>query len=155
MPTLKHHIYNPKRRKRTKRAYAELFDNPGLMFGPHAQVTLFPNGQHEIWIKSQLGTFRITAGNGPAGFGITVSSAVGDPLTVAGVTDRKTYSETQHDDVWEVRLTQPHADAYSQQFARWYACDAKDDDGNKREPHPDVLGLVPTHGPNGAVLAQG
>lgn len=79
-----------KRNKRTLKAYTDLYRNPGLLSNSEqerAQVILFPNGEREIWIKSDDGTLgiRMTVSNGPAGLGVCMSSFIGTPpLTVGG-----------------------------------------------------------------------
>lgn len=142
-----------KRNKRTKRAYQDLFDNPASIFGAGATVTLFPDGANEIWIKSHLGTFRITAGHGRAGFEMRVSSCVGDPQTDVHILDRPSYITTIAHDVREVTVIQYHDDPYSQAFKAWYEseCDAN---GKHTSPHPDEIGLTPVFGSNGVRIRQ-
>ena len=77
-------------RRRTKRAYAHLFDNPTALSagGPSdkgAHVTLYPNGAREIWIRDTHGLhgIRLTVSHGPAGLGVTLSTMAGTaPITL-------------------------------------------------------------------------
>lgn len=63
-----------RRTKRTKRAYVDLYDHPGILFSG-CETILFPNGEPEIWIRSadHKHGFRIRADRGPYGLGISVS----------------------------------------------------------------------------------
>jgi hypothetical protein len=148
---MSHTIYRPRRTKRTKRAYQELHDRPADLFGPGAETIIYPNGEHHIWIKSDLGTFKITAGHGPAGFSVTVSSSVGDPAADLHALDRATYETTIQHDVREVTVIQYHSDPYSQAFKSWYESD-RDEHGKHTSPHPAELGILPAYGPNGVRL---
>jgi hypothetical protein len=74
-----------RRTRRTKVAYARLFDDPYSLF-PGVKVTLFPNGEPEIWLDMGGNRgFRITAADGPAAAAVTVESLHGVvPTDVAG-----------------------------------------------------------------------
>lgn len=141
---MKADIFRPIR-KRTKRAYARLFDLPAYLFGRGTRTTIFPNGEREIWIANAEGTisFKIRASDGPAGLGITITSAVGTLPADAHVVRRSDYVTQITSDVREVTFVAHYQDAYAQQFRKWYASDARDEHGNRVEPHPDVLGLQP------------
>lgn len=137
-------IFTPIRR-RTKRAYALLFDNPAYLFGRGTRTTIFPNGSREIWISNTDGTasFRITASDGPAGFSVTVNAAVGTMPLAAHVLMRKDYRTEMLQDVQEITAIAYYPDDYSQAFKKWYECDARGADGNKTVPLPSDIGLVP------------
>jgi hypothetical protein len=118
-----------KRRRRLKKDYAGLFDRPWLLW-PDCEVLLWPNGEPEIWVRSRDGRygFRITAGHGPAGFGLTVGKfACATPITVGG--NLQEDMEPFHaGDAFEVSMCQYHSDPHSQAFKLWYA---------GKGPHPD------------------
>ena len=126
-----------KRNKRTKTAYAELFDNPSALF-QDAEVLLWPNGVPEIWIRSKDGRkgFRITAGQGNAGFALTIGKfALSAPMTVGGNLQKD--MEVFHaGDAYEVSLCQYNDDELSQAFKRWYHHTG---DEATRPPYPDKL----------------
>jgi hypothetical protein len=132
-------------RKRTKAAYARLFEQTNYLFGRGTRTTVFPNGQREIWISNADGTahFSITAGDGPAGFSVSIKAAVGTLPAEAHVMTRPDYITKITEDVREITFIAHYQDAYSQQFRKWYACDDRDEQHIKTVPHPDVLGLEP------------
>lgn len=113
--------------KRTKKRYAELFDNPQVMFGK-PRVTLFPNGVNEIWIGNEKRTagFRITAGEGPAGFSLTISKFVGDGELTALMAHGKDYRPINVDDLRDLSLCYYNHDEKSQAFKAWYLADSTD-----------------------------
>ncbi len=106
--------------RRTKTAYAELFDNKRALF-PKCDVTLFPNGTREIWITAGNHGLRITAGEGPAGLGIQIRRFVGGaPLSVSGNLSPDS-APMGVQDCEEITVTQYNSDDHSQAFKRWYA----------------------------------
>jgi len=132
-------------RKRTKRAYLRLYDQPNYLFGRGTRTTIFPNGARELWIKNVDGTvsFSIRASDGPAGFGLSILAHVGTlPVDVHSM-KRSDYRTVITPDCREITCIAYYPDAYSQQYRTWYMSDAKDEHGNKTEKHPDELGLVP------------
>jgi hypothetical protein len=108
-------------RKRTKAQYARLFDDPSTLFGKGTKVLLYPNGEPEIWIQNALGQgFRITANNGPAGFGVTVSQFAGSPVATLAAMCNSEPINADIDGIAAVSLTQYNSDEWSQQFKKWY-----------------------------------
>jgi len=108
--------------RRTKKQYAELFDNPSALFNG-AQVILWPNGQPEIWIRSADGNraIKITARDGNAGLGLTISRfACSEPLTATGNLHHDSAVANQQD-FEEITVCQYRTDEQSQAFKRWYA----------------------------------
>ena len=107
----------PMARRRTLKRYVELYRNPQAMYpgnaiGAHGpvSVTLYPNGEPEIWIQTPDGLgVRIHAGNGPAGLGLQISRFVGTPDV-----------DSLPDALGGVELCQYRQDARSQAFRRWY-----------------------------------
>src|SRR4051794_31006373 len=104
--------------KRTKKMYADLFDNPeGLFKG--AQVVLFPNGEPEIWIQSVDGEqgFRIKGGAGKAGLGLQITRMGPSfpPITVSG-NDVLENGPIGTADANFIELCQYHTDPYSKAF---------------------------------------
>jgi hypothetical protein len=78
-----------KRNKRTKKAYMELFDNPKALFDG-VETIIFPNGQPEIWFKSDELGVRLKIGRGRAGMSITVYKLYATPnITVAASDESK------------------------------------------------------------------
>lgn len=121
-------------KRRTKKQYMMLFNQPHLLFDG-CEVILWPNGEPEIWIKSDDKGFRITASEGPAGLGLRVNRFVGGPsITVTGNLDPDCEVAPQAD-FFEVTMTQYSSDLNSQAFKRWY--------GGKG-PHPDEGGTEQT-----------
>jgi hypothetical protein len=119
-------------KRRLKKSYTELFDNPAALW-PDCKVTLWPNGVPEIWLQNKAGTrgVRITAGEGPSGFGITITRfTCTPPLTVNGNLDGEWMEPFHGGDAYEVTLCQYNGDEHSQQFKKWYA---------GQGPHPDQL----------------
>ena len=103
-------------KKRTKKLYTDLYDNPRAMFpggtgnDTGVEVILYPNGQPVIWLRSGLHSLSLTASRGPHGLGVHISSQVGStPLTVRKEGSSSFCHITQYDDT-------PNAAAYS----RWY-----------------------------------
>src|SRR5580704_17073925 len=114
-----------RREKRTLKKYQELFHNPFRLFGHRGtdnnsgpSVLLFPNGESEIWIQGQRGKgYRITASEGLAGLGLTISTFVGaPPMTVSGNASGDYAPITNVPDAREMSLCQYNSDDRSQQF---------------------------------------
>jgi hypothetical protein len=105
-----------KRNRRTKAAYQELFEDPTSMF-EGVKVTLFPNGEPEIWLQSADGRHgvKIHASRGDAGFGVSVESFVGTkPITTfAGVT------KGEGRDADRVEMVQYDSTPYAAAFRAW------------------------------------
>ena len=115
-------------KRRTKKQYAELYDNPGALF-KGCKVMLWPNGEPEIWINGGRHSVRIKASVGPAGMSVTIGRFVGGmPLSVSGnLTEGcKPLGMLNCE---EVSVTQYNDDEHSQAFKRWYG----DPENN---PHP-------------------
>jgi len=130
-------------RRRTKAAYARLFDDPYSLF-PGVKVTLFPNGEPEIWLDMGEGRgFRVTAANGPAAAGITVESLHGVvPTDVAGAgADYR--PEPCNDGLVRPRIEvlQYRPDPWSQAFRAWVRGEAAYP-GEKPEEGAPSLGCV-------------
>lgn len=134
-------------RKRTKKQYANLFDNPRALFhgGPDdtgVSVTLWPNGEREIWLRDDNGRggVRITASRGPVGMGIRISKFVGTgPLTVRAYGDD--YSDATNApsfDAREIDMVFYDQTEKAQAFKRWY-------DGERTADLAAILG--PEYGP--------
>lgn len=123
-----------KLRRRTKKAYMELFDNREHLF-EGVETLLWPNGEPEIWFKTGDGLgFRLRVSNGPAGLGITINRfAGGVPVTVTGNMPPDDEIAPQRDQT-EVSICQYRSDARSQAFKRWYGSEGT-------EPHPDAVRL--------------
>ena len=139
---MKTDIFQPLKR-RTKKAYTTLYDNAAYLFGRGSRTTLFPNGEREIVISNADGTasFRVRASDGPAGFAVTISSAVGSLPADAHILLKQDYRTEITEGVREITFISHYLDDYSQAFRRWYACDAVD--GVKAHQHPSELGLTP------------
>jgi len=115
-------------RKRTKAAYLRLYDDPTLLDGSYipnakqrAAVTLFPNGEPEVWVTTDGGSdgFRVMFSAGPYGLSVTVRRFIGtEPLAV---TDNGEGSG-------EVNVCQYRPDERSQAFKRWYLNEETEDD---------------------------
>jgi hypothetical protein len=111
-------------KRRTLKAYRKLYADPTALFDG-CSVTLFPNGEREIWIKDAADRgygFRIRASMGPAGLGLQVDRfSLGRPITPAGnetiAEDWKPYAGPDLDNV---SLTQYGFDERSQAFKAWY-----------------------------------
>lgn len=112
-------------RKRTQAEYIRLYKNPNHLDPPHAsgggaEVTIFPNGEREVWIKSPEGDlgFTLHVSHGPAGLGLRVTAHTGRPMvTVFGESNGEPADlEDKH-----LELCQYRADSRSQSFKRWYA----------------------------------
>lgn len=136
-------------KRRTKAAYARLFDQPNYLFGRGTRTIIFPNGAREIWISNADGTakFAIRASDGPAGFGVTISAPVGTLPADAHVVTRADYVTHITAEVREITFVSHYQDAFAQQFRRWYACDTRNEQGQKTEPYPADLGLTPRETP--------
>lgn len=96
-------------KKRTKKQYQELFDNPSALFGD-AEVLLFPNGESEIWIRDKVGKLgmRLRASRGPAGLRVELTSFPGTPkMDVFG--DTSNFEIVQYD-----------GSKWSEDFRAWY-----------------------------------
>jgi hypothetical protein len=130
--------------KRTKRAYAALFDEPSYLFGNGTETVLFPNGERDIWIKNTRGTkgFSIRASDGPCGFSVRIRAFNND-----GVTVHSDYLPTTSrlEGLREVECIDYYSDEYAQAFKRWYFSPIVD--GKHAEPYPTDLGLTPRHTP--------
>jgi hypothetical protein len=114
--------------RRTKKQYADLYDNPGALF-PGCKVMLWPNGQPEIWINGGTHSIRIKAAVGPAGMSLTVNRFVGGaPLSVTGNLFKDSEPLGMLD-CEEVAICQYNDDEHSKAFKAWYA----DPDNN---PYP-------------------
>lgn len=124
-----------KRRRRTKTAYAALFDNPKALF-PSCETILFPNGEAQIWFRDDSNSkllLRVSASLGPAGLSVTIQrSTCGLPLTISGNVGRD-YAPLVVDDVREITVTQYRDTPAAQAFKRWYQSDCND------EPQRDEL----------------
>lgn len=96
-------------RRRTIKRYVELYHDPSTLFHG-VNVTVFPNGENEIWLKTADGLgVKVRVGNGPAGLGIQIDTFGGTPtLTVASP------------DGTHMEVCQYRQDARSQAFRRWY-----------------------------------
>jgi hypothetical protein len=135
----------PRKRRAYKRDYAELYDNPYLLFpgGPDhrgVSVKLWPNGSNAIWLQDARGHgVEITAGAGPAGFGLNIRSFVGGaPITMTGNLADNHLTTAAPGDFKYIDLCQYNGDEKSQAFKAWYLGDH--DDPN-RPPHPpDMTG---------------
>lgn len=121
-------------KKRTKKAYLDLYDNPFALFGRDeetgrgAKVLLYPNGCREIWIQNANGSksFSIVASEGPAGFSLTIKPAVGTPdATLLGAISPD-YKPVNVDGLRDISICQYNSDYRSQLFKRWYMADSKD-----------------------------
>jgi hypothetical protein len=116
-------------KRRTKKQYTDLHDNPESLFGAGVQTILWPSGVPEIWFKDKEGRgFKVCVSSGPAGFSIRMSPFIGSPaLTVSG---NKTgdWAGFSGPDLVEATLTQYKADEKSQAFKAWYQSDASERD---------------------------
>ncbi len=111
-----------KHRRSTKAAYARLFDDPSALFGEGTQVTFYPNGEPEIWIQGPKGHgFRIKASSGRAGFGLSIDTFIGGPVTTLHAMANGEEVTEDVDRISGVSLTQYNGDEWSQAFKRWYA----------------------------------
>lgn len=149
------------RKKRTKKRYMELFDNSMSLFPPHGQeskgvaVILFPNGENEIWLKTEDGKHGVclTASCGKAGMGITIRTfPYGKDLTVRSYNRQYGNAHPTVEDVREVCVTSYNDDPHSRAFSRWYDEKATEEDiallgeGYRRKsrdshcPDPNKLG---------------
>ena len=122
------------KKRRTKKRYANLFDDPKSLFG-NARVMLFPNGEPEIWIQSPDGCqgFRLTASCGKAGLGLTIRRFVGGaPMTICGnlAPDGEVMPQK---DAEEISVTQYRSDDYAQAFKKWYG-------DSEHNPYPEPPG---------------
>lgn len=132
----KHHAY--------KKDYAHLYDNPYALFpgtgheaSRGAKVILWPNGQPAIWIQDDRGHgVEITAGAGPAGFGLHIRSFIGgNGITVSGnLADQHLTPHREPVDYKYIELTQYNLDEPSQAFKAWYMADHDDPDRPARQP---------------------
>jgi hypothetical protein len=133
-----------KKMKRTKTAYAGLYDNPQALF-PGVDMLMWPNGEPEIWFKDKRGYgFRVRVSSGPVGLGMTVSRFTATPgLTLNGNQNDGDMTCYSGPDMYEVSLTQYMPDEYSQAFRRWYQADMGEREHGVK--HPSEMGLKP-HG---------
>lgn len=110
-----------KRKRRTKAAYQELFDDPTCLL-PGAEVILFPNGEPKIWIRGPHGTqIAIEGGAGPHGLSVRLDG----PAVAAGdytvqVTDKGHKEMGWHDGAKHISVTQYFHDEESQAFKEEY-----------------------------------
>ncbi len=79
-------------------------------------LTLFPNGEKEIWIGNEYGVMAITATGGPKGISIQIHRSVGSELLTVDC-DHK--DGIPHDTDY-VTITQYRPDPASQAFKQWY-----------------------------------
>ena len=114
-------------RRRTLKQYAELFRNPYKLFGNGpdnmgAKVTLWPNGESEIWIQGSGGKgFRLTASEGPAGLSIKLSTFIGSPAITISGNATGDYAPIQNvPEARHLELCQYNSDERSQAFKAWY-----------------------------------
>lgn len=116
------------RKRRTKKAYAELYDDPTKLF-KGCEVILFPNGEPEIWVKSTTYPFHqvvVTGGRGPAGMGLHLRRSIGSaPLTVSGNLDDTEWNVhppkgEQAPDYYQVEITQLDPSPFAQAHRAWY-----------------------------------
>ena len=110
-------------KRRTIRKYVDLFRNPARLSvgGPDdagARVTLFPNGEREIWSQTVDGLgVRVSVSDGPHGLGVKLDTMAGTPpITIAS-------PDGQHVELCQYRTT-PKAAA----FRRWYLHEETADD---------------------------
>lgn len=128
-------------KRRTKRAYAALFDDTSFLFGKGTDTTIFPNGEREIWIKGLHGAgVRVRASQGPAGFSVTIQSFAGGSDLSARTYDRE-YQETNVEGQREVSIVQYRDTQYARQFCKWWASE-RDANGKHVEPHPNEIGIT-------------
>lgn len=127
-------------KRRTKRAYLQLFDQPEYLFGRGTKTIIFPNGEREIWIKNSDGTkgFCVRASDGAAGFSIRIRQF--------GQSDTLVSSDWMPSDRAftmppELECVSYYSDPYAQQFKKWYFSPIVD--GKHAEPYPADLGLEP------------
>lgn len=117
------------RRKRTLKDYAQLFRNALHLFppgpnSPGVRVTLFPNGDRELWIQGTGAKgYRITAGEGPAGLSLHISTFVGGPPISLSGNEAVTYDTFAGPDMRHLDLCQYNSDDKSQAFKAWYQGD--------------------------------
>jgi hypothetical protein len=123
--------------RRTLKDYIALFRSPKHLFPPTAagdgvNVTLFPNGEQEIWLADDSGHgYRVTAHSGPAGLSLQISTFIGSPpMTLAGNREGD-YECFSGIDARHLEICQYKADEKSQAFKRWYQADA-----SSRPSHP-------------------
>lgn len=125
--------------RRTKKQYADLFDNPDKLF-PGCNVILFPNAEPgELYIISTDGArgFCVKAGDGPNGLRleITRKNPVTPPMTVSGNNAWENGPiapiDASYLEIIEYRTT-----PYAKAFKTWSINPVN----NK---HPRELGLVP------------
>lgn len=127
-------------KKRTKKAYAKLHDDPASLFSD-VNVTLFPNGEREIWIQDEEGRgFRIRAGKGPAGVGLQISrfvlaSPVG--LSVSGNRVGDYERVRLEDDAAELEIVQHYDTDHAQAHRRWYRATPEERERDDIK-HPDA-----------------
>lgn len=75
-------------KRRTKKAYANLYDHPKSLFGggpdnTGVDVILWPNGEPEMWLQTRIHSVRITASRGPYGMNINIQAHAGcAPLSI-------------------------------------------------------------------------
>ena len=115
-------------KKRTKKAYENLYDHPTALF-EGVEVLLWPNGIPEILIRDvkRGHCMRITASVGPAGMGLRVSrTTLGTPMSVAGNREGDYEVIRLDHDAVEIGITQYNGDEESQAFKRWYRASAEE-----------------------------
>lgn len=109
-------------RKRMLKDYVALYHNPEHL-APGVQVTLWPNGEPEIWLKTADGLgLRVKVGNGPAGLGLCIDRMTATPdLTVSGMVPNGPETPVPCiDGAYSLEVCQHRTDARSQAFKRWY-----------------------------------
>lgn len=122
------------RKRRTKKAYQDLHDDPTLLLR-NCEVILYPNGENEIWVRSKdwRRGFKITGGDGPAGLMLDISSFTGSgPLSATGNLADEHWTPSGMTDFKHLSVVQYRDDDWSQRFKAWCA-----DTGNpKTVEHP-------------------
>jgi len=110
----------------------DLFRNPRALFvgGPDsdgAAVTLWPNGEDEIWIQDRKGAgFRITASRGPHGLGLQISRFCGSPamtISANGAGIGPNIPAIRQFDASDIEICQYDETATAQEFKTWYGKD--------------------------------
>lgn len=116
------------RKRRTKKAYTELYDDPTTLF-EGCEVILFPNGVPEIWIKSTRYPYHqvvVQASRGPAGMGLTLRRTIGSaPLTASGNLADKHMTVyppkgERHPDYCQMEIVQMDGTPFAVAHRAWY-----------------------------------
>jgi hypothetical protein len=120
-----------KHRRRTKKLYKDLHDNPTILFpgdtdkSAPIETILFPNGQDEIWLQAPDGRLGIAiqASIGPHGLGVRIRSFIGTPkISIMAPT------EGTLEDSW-VELCQYKPTPEANEYKAWYRKDSKETGG--------------------------